>query len=221
MKCENCNCKHDKSYGSGRFCSSKCARGFSTKNKREEINKKVSKKLKGQIIPEDVKKKMRENSSKYWTGKNRSEETKKKISIGNKKHSGEKKIKECKKCKEEKLIAIFGNLCDNCKGDFRVYKELCSFKFNVYNYPDYFDLSLIDKFGWYSASNTKKPNLNGISRDHEISISEGFRLNIDPKIISHVANCKLLQHTINQRKNTKCSLTLNELKNKMTALSNG
>jgi len=45
MKCENCNNDHDGSYGSGRFCSSKCARGFSTKEKRKEINKKVSKKL--------------------------------------------------------------------------------------------------------------------------------------------------------------------------------
>lgn len=32
-------------YGSGRFCSIKCARSFSTKNKRKEINEKVSKKL--------------------------------------------------------------------------------------------------------------------------------------------------------------------------------
>ncbi len=46
MKCENCGNEHDGSYGSGRFCSSKCARGFSTKAKRKEINEKVSKKLK-------------------------------------------------------------------------------------------------------------------------------------------------------------------------------
>lgn len=32
MICENCKINHDGSYGSGRFCSSKCARGFSTKN---------------------------------------------------------------------------------------------------------------------------------------------------------------------------------------------
>ena len=49
MKCENCEIEHNNSYGSGRFCSSKCARGFSTKNKRLLINKKVSEKLKGQI----------------------------------------------------------------------------------------------------------------------------------------------------------------------------
>lgn len=45
MKCENCSSKHDGSYGSGRFCCQKCARGFSTKAQREEINIKVSKKL--------------------------------------------------------------------------------------------------------------------------------------------------------------------------------
>ena len=46
MICENCNKEHDGSYGSGRFCSSKCARAFSTKIKRKEINEEVSLKLK-------------------------------------------------------------------------------------------------------------------------------------------------------------------------------
>ena len=43
--CENCQKEHDGSFGSGRFCSSKCSHSFSTKNKRLEINLKVSKKL--------------------------------------------------------------------------------------------------------------------------------------------------------------------------------
>lgn len=47
--CENCGNEHDGEYGSGRFCSTKCSRGFSTKAKRKEINKKVSIKLKGPI----------------------------------------------------------------------------------------------------------------------------------------------------------------------------
>lgn len=47
MKCENCGHEHDGSYGSGRFCSQKCARGFSTKENREQISKKVSKALGG------------------------------------------------------------------------------------------------------------------------------------------------------------------------------
>lgn len=41
MNCENCNIEHNGLYGSGRFCSSKCARGFSTKAKRQEINEKA------------------------------------------------------------------------------------------------------------------------------------------------------------------------------------
>jgi len=49
LRCENCGKEHDGTYGSGRFCSSKCARGFSTKAKRKEINKKVSISLKGNI----------------------------------------------------------------------------------------------------------------------------------------------------------------------------
>ncbi len=48
MKCENnCGKEHNGEYGSGRFCSDKCARSFSTKSKRKEINKKVSQSLKG------------------------------------------------------------------------------------------------------------------------------------------------------------------------------
>lgn len=45
--CEYCNLFHDGSYGSGRFCNSKCAHGFTTREKRQEINKKVSDKLMG------------------------------------------------------------------------------------------------------------------------------------------------------------------------------
>lgn len=45
--CENCSSLNIGNYGSGRFCSSECARAFSTKNKRTDINKKISDKLKG------------------------------------------------------------------------------------------------------------------------------------------------------------------------------
>ena len=48
--CENCNNTHSGTYGSGRFCNEKCARGFSTKDKRKLINEKVSLKLKGNLV---------------------------------------------------------------------------------------------------------------------------------------------------------------------------
>ena len=47
MICENCSLDHNGNYGSGRFCSEKCARGFASKEKREEINIKISKTLGG------------------------------------------------------------------------------------------------------------------------------------------------------------------------------
>jgi len=45
--CENCGTEHDGSYGSGRFCCKKCACAYSTKDKRQEINQRVSKSLTG------------------------------------------------------------------------------------------------------------------------------------------------------------------------------
>jgi len=49
MKCKNCKIKDAVKYGrytSGEFCSKECACSFSTKEKRSEINEKVSKTLK-------------------------------------------------------------------------------------------------------------------------------------------------------------------------------
>lgn len=45
-KCERCNEQITEVYGSGRFCSQKCARGSATAGKREEINKKTSESIK-------------------------------------------------------------------------------------------------------------------------------------------------------------------------------
>lgn len=49
-KCERCGNDNDGKYASGRFCCQKCSRGFSTQGKREEINKRVSEKLKGRNV---------------------------------------------------------------------------------------------------------------------------------------------------------------------------
>ena len=86
----------------------------------------------------------------------------------------------------------------------------CSFKFNVYEYPQHFDLSLIEQHGWYKAKN-RGDNLDGISKDHIFSVKDGFINSIDPKIISHPANCKLVRHTDNQKKKTKSFISLKKL----------
>jgi len=94
---------------------------------------------------------------------------------------------------------------------FTIYKSDSSFRFSLNDYPDEFDFSLIEKYGWYSPSNSKKPNIGGVSRDHMISVKEGFKLDIDAKLLAHPANCQLMVHSDNISKNKKSSLTIEEL----------
>ena len=48
--CEKCSIEHAGIYGSGRFCSSKCSRSFSSLTNREETNAKVSRTLSSKVI---------------------------------------------------------------------------------------------------------------------------------------------------------------------------
>lgn len=71
-KCECCSKRHDRSYGSGRFCSCLCARSYSTKRNKTEIRAKISAALKGRPLPESARLKL--------IGKRHSDATKLKIS---------------------------------------------------------------------------------------------------------------------------------------------
>lgn len=77
--CENCEHPHDGLWASGRFCSSKCSRGFSTKNKRQEINNKVSKKLVGRIASKETRDKLKASWANNPNYLNRKSKHKKKI----------------------------------------------------------------------------------------------------------------------------------------------
>lgn len=105
------------------------------------------------------------------------------------------------------------------KTEKQKYYNAARFKFNVYDYSAEFDLKLIETLGWYTCPGKKRKNeiknINGVSRDHIISISYGFKHNIDPKIISHPANCKILPHKINKIKSSQCELTVQQLYEKI------
>jgi hypothetical protein len=94
--------------------------------------------------------------------------------------------------------------------EYQKYRIDSNFKFNLKDYADEFDFSLVKKHGWYSPTN-KNNNLNGVSRDHMFSVREGFEKGIDPKIISHPANCRLMIHNDNISKNKKSVITIEEL----------
>jgi len=66
--CENCGIEHEGEYGSGRFCSTKCARCFSTKKNRKEINEKVSNTFKERGITKEGLTVRCKYCNEYFTG---------------------------------------------------------------------------------------------------------------------------------------------------------
>lgn len=116
---------------------------------------------------------------------------------------------------------------DECKQIYKlkdktkkqVYKCLCKFTFSLNEFPNEFNFELIEKFGWYKAKN-RGNNLLGVSRDHKYSREEGFKNLVDPYIISHPANCELLQHTLNSSKYIDCSITIEDLINNIKVWNN-
>jgi hypothetical protein len=166
--------------------------------------------------------------------RNHSDETKTKISaslIGNVNNivginiGGTSKIpisKKCPQCNVEiyrrRGVAYRTKYCSpqcyhesrRSSNDFLNYRSDCKFSFNVWKYPDRFDLDLIRKHGWYSAAN-RGNNLEGVSRDHKISVLFGWQNNVCTKIMSHPANCELMQHKFNSTKHSKCSIELERL----------
>lgn len=118
MICENCDKEHDGSYGSGRFCSAKCARGYSTKLKRAEINEKVSSSLKKQS------EELSQRASKQWKGIPKSEAHKEALSLSVKKSFEENgsfiKPNSIRELSKRTITKIFKRLklsCSNCGWD--------------------------------------------------------------------------------------------------------
>lgn len=91
--------------------------------------------------------------------------------------------------------------------DKKIYKNLCQFKFNVAEYNFIPGLSKLNDVGFYHP--IKNPN--GLCRDHMISIEYGWVNKIDPKIISHPANCQLITNSDNISKNSDSCITIEQL----------
>jgi hypothetical protein len=98
------------------------------------------------------------------------------------------------------------------ENNYRDYRELCSFKFNLDDFKEEFDFGIIEKYGWYKAKNNGD-NPNGVSRDHKVSVKYGFENKINPEVISHPANCQLMQQFKNSKKGRKISISIDELMN--------
>lgn len=201
--CLNCGCNIISNINENKkFCNKSCSATFNNKNRKlnDFTKNKIKESLLGYKHREETKNKHKGELNKNWKGG---------ISLEKKIKNSVIKIRKCKYCnnKPNKNCSI----CDSCKYNYyELYKPLCSFNFEVNQYKHRLDYYLVEKYGWYSPSN-KGNNLNGVSKDHMYSVREGFINGVDPEIIKHPANCRLMIHKENNKKNTKCSITLEEL----------
>lgn len=195
--CENCNNINDGFY-SDRFCSEKCSRAFSTKNDN-------SKELKDAICI-DCKSDIKINKRASL----KTCRCKKCKILLRKKQYKENNNRVCKYCGKE-IKYKFKQICDICSNFYKnIYRDKCSFKFNLNKYKDEFDLSLYEKHGTYTAKN-RGDNFGGIVRDHMFSVYDAYKISLDPILVSHPANCKLMVNIHNLNKNRKSSITLQDL----------
>lgn len=195
--CKNCNKRFFAVRSEYQYCSKSCSTS-SQNQKRKHDGWSLSKRSKQQIS-QSLKKLPRKES------------TKPKIEF-----SGE-------------FSRIFNMNCKHCNSKFcsRTQKQYCSehaalymaenrnrfkFTFNVFHYPELFDLESLDKTGWYSpGGKAGKWNIDGLSRDHKVSVNESIKNNYDPFYIKHPLNCELITHAANNKKKTKSSIEYEEL----------
>lgn len=174
-------------------CSKECAHNLTCKNTNNELkNKKISNALSGRKYDKD------KTSYEKLT---------------------DKKI-VCLYCGKEFITRRSRKYCSQTcarrdrysknKDIKKEYKNKCNFIFALNEFPDEYDFSLVEKFGWYKAKNHGN-NLNGVSRDHIFSCENGYNELIDPYLISHPANCQLLKHSDNSSKYTKSDISFDEL----------
>lgn len=119
----------------------------------------------------------------------------------------------CKVCAVSFLARGSKQYCNQHRSCAANSRKIYSFKFNVYHYPDLFDLSLLKERGWYSPNGKSGSwNPDGLSRDHKISISDAIKHNYSVYYITHPMNCELMPHKDNNNKKGQSSITFAQLK---------
>ena len=92
------------------------------------------------------------------------------------------------------------------------YRSRYKFTFNVYKYPDLFDIDYIKEVGWYSrGGKAGEWNPDGLSRDHRVSVSAAIKNDYEPYYIKHPINCAIMKMTDNNKKKARCSISYEQL----------
>jgi len=179
--CIECNNVLDYEQRKNKFCSHSCSANVSNKSRTPESYKKQAETLLSNKI------------ASGWIPKKRVPKLNTRI---------------CSVCKI--VDTSRGNFqSDKCKfcNDSLTYRHACKFTFDIRKYPDEFEIDLLVEYGMFNP----KTNPKGVSKDHMLSVNYGKEHRIDPKILSHPANCKLMLQGDNTRKNKSNTITYEDL----------
>ena len=200
--CKNCQeefIPKQKEYST--FCSRKCSVSYN--NRKRKRTKESNEKTRQSMI--EYHKTQNKNYSWIKSKKNPLSPNNKNNIFGIYTRIYYRKCKHCERKFYSRNLVKYCNLHSNLYKN----KNRYSFEFNIYNYPDIFNLSIIKKYGWFNY----KTNKNGLTRDHKISINEAIKNNYDPYYIKHPLNCELMFWKDNRRKSNKSSISYEKLIN--------
>jgi len=202
--CKECNSIIDYKDRVNKFCSHSCAGSFSNKIRKKN----------GWSLTANQKLSISKTLIKY------------NVSLGNKSKSLHDTIKsasgefsrvhfmKCKFCDNMFTNRAATQVCCNCQHlKWNNNKDQYSFKFNVFDYPDLFNLDKLKQIGWVAFGGKRggNKNVNGLSRDHKVSVNDAKKFGYDSYYISHPLNCELMPHIKNNKKKTKSSISYEEL----------
>lgn len=210
--CPKCGKSHTKN---GKFCSRSCAnsRGPRSEETKAKTSRSVRAALDQQAICKVVFVECNHCNNFFVRSRARSGHHHGQLHCGCQ--------NKCSRCGTSIVRSVGGTrYCNTCISSIKHYRHKAKFKFNVYDFPDEFELDLLEHNGWYCTAGMihKPPNPNGVSRDHIYSVSDGFANKIDPEIVAHPANCRLMLHNGpagNNAKKGNSSITIDELLNRI------
>jgi hypothetical protein len=184
--CQHCNIKFFSKRTETKFCSRACYEILHSKVRDNIQCLECSKELKG-----EQKKFCSQSCAAKYNNRIRSVES-----------------RIAQKCAIRKTLTTTGRIRTDQK---TVYRNNCSFKFNIHKYKNLPGYELLISNGIYHPID----NPSGVCRDHILSVHEGYKLGINPEILSHPANCQFLTNSDNCKKGTGSWIAVEELYEKI------
>jgi len=222
LKCKHCDIPLTKP---GQFCSSSCSCVFNNKRRDPSIyekgNPKRSETLKKKFNdhveffigpPNPSPDRIKHNNSSRLS--KQTERQRKRLEENTKFEFCKVSFQECSVCHINFLVDGYGKrkYCKKCKENTRNYMTDYYFKFNVFHFPDLFDLDLLKQKGFYGCNgHSGRNNPDGLSRDHRVSVREAIENKYEKYFIKHPINCQLIPQKENLKKYTRSSISYQQL----------